>query len=134
MKNEFQDLYESLIDFTKSAMSAYLYVGIVNTDVLKFHEKGRSIGKQPIRRYFIASERGGEMQKTPEYSKCIELLTEIPKVKKNWESVKPERRPEEWDLKSHINSKYLERARSWVYSRTLFESDIPDLDIEVLHS
>ena len=106
MKIKFQDLYESLIDFTKLAISKYLFAGIVNTDVLKIHEKGYAIGKQPVKRYFI--ECASEMQKTPEYNKCIELLTGIPKVKKNWDSVKLQREPVEWDLKSHIDSKYLE--------------------------
>jgi len=123
-KAELPKLYKSLIDITKLAISKYLFVGTVDTKVLKFHDKGYSIRRQPVPMYGI--EVG--IQREPKYNKCIKHFSEMPKVKEIWDFVKPNKEPTEWDISSHIRNKYLDSFIVEVAKKTHGQFDLDTFD------
>lgn len=106
MNSEFQELYDCLIGFTKLALSKYVSPISVPVDVLKIHEGGCSITRQKLKRYFFDNVE--KMVNSTEYHNCVELFGKIPKIRAISSTVEQQRRPDEWDLESHVRVKYLE--------------------------
>jgi len=126
MNIEFQELYDCLIDFTQLAMSEYVSPFSFDGDVLKIHEKGYSIGRQGLERYFL--KNADKMVNSTEYHKCVELIARIPKVKTIWNTEKQQQRPDEWNLESHIRITYLEPLIIGVAEKTHCQFNLDAFD------
>ena len=97
-----KELHSCLLNFTKIVFQNWL---ISTTTELKMWDKRYPTRKEK-KVYGIGST--GDLEKTDEYKKCIEILSEIPSIKNFLVSLKsPNREITEWDIESHIRSQYL---------------------------
>jgi hypothetical protein len=85
-----QELYDNLSDLTKLVCEKWLVEGIINADVMKILNRGYMVREQQVKQYGI--DVTGGMEKTAEYKKSIELFSEMPSIKKLWETVGPSSR------------------------------------------